>query len=397
MYIDKDNINKIIKRIGLSNKPFNIFENEIINFFDVISKKILSEKKYKEFPDLVAYGFWCRKKNLLNISKNYPKKQIGRGLVFHICPSNIPLNFAFSLAFGLLSGNCNLVRLPSIEFSQVKLINNLINKIIKKKEFKNLKKKIFLISYNRSEEISKILSLKSDARMIWGGDETIKKFKYFETKPKCVDLTFSNRFSISLINSDVYSKLHQLERKKLANNFIKDCFTMDQQGCSSPKAVFWVGKSIKKNKERFWIEINKSLKKKNDFNLAKANKKIYQIHKNILSSPQIYKFNSSNFQTIRLNLLKGKKNLNIEDFQAGYGTFIEIDIKTIKELKKYISEKCQTITQFGFESDHIKKVIIKENFRGIDRIVKMGMAFEISNIWDGYDIINILSRKITSV
>ena len=122
-----------------------------------------------------------------------------------------------------------------------------------------------------------------------------------------------------------------------------------------------------------------------------------QIHKNILSSPQIYKFNSSNFQTIRLNLLKGKKNLNIEDFQAGYGTFIEIDIKTIKELKKYISEKCQTITQFGFESDDIKKVIIKENFRGIDRIVKMGMAFEISNIWDGYDIINILSRKITSV
>lgn len=397
MYIDNSNLNKIIKKISLSNKPFSIFEAEIINFFDAVSNKILSEKKYKEFPDLVAFGFWCRKKNLLNISKNYPQKQIGRGLVFHLSPSNVPLNFAFSLAFGLLSGNSNIVRLPSIEFSQVKLISNLINKIINKKEFKNLKKKIFLISYNRSEEISRALSLKSDARMIWGGDETIKRFKYFETKPKCVDLTFSNRFSISLINSNVYSKLNPLERKKLVNNFIKDCFTMDQQGCSSPKAVFWVGKSIKKIKEKFWVEINKSLKKKNDFNLSKANKKIFQIHKNILSNPSIYKVNYSNFQTVRLNLLKRKKNLNIENFQAGYGTFIEIDIKTIKDLQKYISEKCQTITQFGFESDDIKRVIIKEKFRGIDRIVKMGMAFEISNIWDGYDIINVLSRKITSI
>ena len=158
-----------------------------------------------------------------------------------------------------------------------------------------------------------------------------------------------------------------------------------------------VGKSKKKNKEQFWDEINKDLNKKNNFDLSKTNKKIYQIHKNILSNPNIYKVNSSNFQTVRLNLLKGKKNLNIENFQAGYGTFIEIDIKNVKDIKKYISEKCQTITQFGFNSDDIKKIIIEENFRGVDRIVKMGMAFEISNIWDGYDIINILSRKIASI
>lgn len=397
MYIDKHNINQIIKKINLSNKPFCIFENEIINFFETISNTILSKKKFSKFPDLVAFGFWCRKKNLISISENYQQKQIGRGLVFHISPSNVPMNFAFSLAFGLLSGNCNLVRLPSIEFVQVKLLCNLIDEIINKKRFKNLKKKIFLVSYNRSEEISKILSIKSDARMIWGGDETIKSFKYFETKPKCVDLTFSNRFSISLINSEVYSKLNDLKRKRLINNFIKDCFTMDQQGCSSPKAVFWVGKCKKKNKEQFWDEINKDLNKKNNFDLSKTNKKIYQIHKNILSNPNIYKVNSSNFQTVRLNLLKGKKNLNIENFQAGYGTFIEIDIKNVKDIKKYISEKCQTITQFGFNSDDIKKIIIEENFRGVDRIVKMGMAFEISNIWDGYDIINILSRKIASI
>ena len=82
-----------------------------------------------------------------------------------------------------------------------------------------------LISYNRSDKVSKTLSIKSDARMIWGGDETIKKFKSFETKPRCVDLTFSNRFSVSLINSKTFSKLDNLKRKRVINNFIKDCFT----------------------------------------------------------------------------------------------------------------------------------------------------------------------------
>ena len=41
------------------------------------------------------------------------------------------------------------------------------------------------------------------------------------------------------------------------------------------------------------------------------------------------------------------------------------------------------------------KVFIK-NFRpnGIDRIVPLGKSSEFSLVWDGYDLINILSRKI---
>ena len=49
MYIDKHNINQIIKKINLSNKPFCIFENEIINFFDIISNVILSKKKFNTY------------------------------------------------------------------------------------------------------------------------------------------------------------------------------------------------------------------------------------------------------------------------------------------------------------------------------------------------------------
>ena len=58
---------------------------------------------------------------------------IGRGLAYHIAPSNIPINFAYSLVFGLLSGNTNIVRLSSKNFIQIKLLCDLFFKILKKK------------------------------------------------------------------------------------------------------------------------------------------------------------------------------------------------------------------------------------------------------------------------
>ena len=122
---------------------------------------------------------------------------LGRGTVLHITPSNVPMNFSYSLAFGLLSGNNNIVRLPSRNFIQVKLFCDTISKIFKQAKFLKIKKKICLIHYNNSDEISSELSKSVDARLIWGGDETIKKFKSYFTLPRCVDLSFSNRYSIS--------------------------------------------------------------------------------------------------------------------------------------------------------------------------------------------------------
>ena len=70
------------------------------------------------------------KQNFLSSSN-----RIGLGLVFHIAPSNIPTNFAYSLIFGLLSGNSNIVKVPSKNFDQIKIICNIFRKIFKKKIF----------------------------------------------------------------------------------------------------------------------------------------------------------------------------------------------------------------------------------------------------------------------
>ena len=54
---------------------------------------------------------------------------------------HVPINFAYSLIFGLLTGNSNIVKVPSQNFVQIKIICDAINKVLKK-GFNNIKKTV---------------------------------------------------------------------------------------------------------------------------------------------------------------------------------------------------------------------------------------------------------------
>ena len=73
------------------------------------------------------------------------KNLIGLGLVFHITPANIPTNFVYSLIFGLLTGNSNILKVPSKKFKEIDIICNVLKKIIKKMKFLKIKFQLFNI------------------------------------------------------------------------------------------------------------------------------------------------------------------------------------------------------------------------------------------------------------
>ena len=382
----------IIGNFNLKDGPNDVFDKDTILFLNDLSKEVLNSSICKKFPDLVSFGFWCRRSNIRKIFNNYSffKNRMGRGTVLHITPSNVPTNFAYSMVFGLLSGNNNIIRLPSKNFLQVEVLCSILKKLSKKRIYKIIFKRLLLIKYDNSDLISSELSEIAEARIIWGGDNTVNKFKTFKTKPRCIDLAFANRYSISLIDSNKLIKLSSKNLSALAKKFYNDTYTMDQFGCSSPNSVFWLGKN-KIAKKNFWHELNKIVNDKYDLDLSGANKKITNLMNYTLGKNKGLKVNISNFSLIKLK----SKKFNFGNFEnVSFGTFVEIDLKNINHLQKYTSEKLQTITYYGTNFKSIKKFIIKNKIKGIDRIVPIGNAFDLTPEWDGIDIISTLSRTL---
>ena len=185
---------------NLIHKPFNSLT---INFLSELSRLIIQDKKNKIYPDLISFAFWIRSSRIINFKKKIIDldSKVSKGTIFHISPSNVPLNFAYSFVFGLLTGNSNIIKLPNKNFKQVKIFCEIINNLFNKKEFNELKNKNSFIKYNSGiSEITKNYSIQSNVRIIWGGDKTVRSVKQLDTSLKNLDIVFSDRTSIAVLN-----------------------------------------------------------------------------------------------------------------------------------------------------------------------------------------------------
>ena len=91
------------------------FSEPVMDFLSALSERIKSDDLLRSDEEIRAFGFWCRRANLERYRNQYTGNdfRLGRGLVFHIAPSNIPAMFAWSMAIGLLAGNSNIIRISS--------------------------------------------------------------------------------------------------------------------------------------------------------------------------------------------------------------------------------------------------------------------------------------------
>ena len=186
--------------------------------------------------------------------------------------------------------------------------------------------------------------------------------------------------------------LNTYDFTRIIKRFYNDTYTMDQKGCSSPQAIVWLGKENKKIKEKFYKLLSKIAINNFDQNLAVTNEKISKLSLIAANSKLNFKLKFKNFNLVVVKL----KNFNteIEKIRPYNGTFVEINTNNLREIKKIISKKCQTVTYFGIESKKIKNFVIESGLSGVDRIVPVGRALDMNLIWDGKDLIFSLSRII---
>lgn len=369
------------------------FSNDIIKFLSNFSIQLNKENKNFKFADISSLVFWCREKNLIRLKKKYNQKnKIGLGIIFHITPSNVPTNFCYSLIFGLLTGNTNIVKVPSQKFDQIKIICDALKKTMKINS--RLNNRIIIVKYNSEEDqITDYFSKKCIVRIIWGGDTTIKNVRRFELKPRAKDITFSNRYSISLINLDKINNYKiKDEIRILIKNFYNDTFLNDQNACTTPHLIVWLGK--KKNFiDLFWNELLKFVKKNYEYKSINFLEKYTMLLNHILRLDNISQL--TNYENliyrIRLKSINNLNHLNV----GKWGLFFEFNSKNLKILNTFINENYQTITYYGLPKEKILNYILVNKLNGVDRIVPIGQSMNMDDLfWDGHDLFSALTREI---
>ena len=380
----------------LVNIPVMVYEQSRINFLSDFSKALLSEQDIRKYPDVATFAFWCRASNLIKINNELDSKhlRVGLGLIYHNSPSNVPVNFAFSLAFGILSGNSSVVRLSSKESESAQFIINALNKLLEVPKYHEIKKIVVIIKFNHDDEVNNFWMSIADGRVIWGGDETVAKMRTYPCKPRAREVVFPDRFSLCAINAIKIVASNNDDLDKLCVNLFNDIYIMDQNACSSPQLLNWVGNAatIKKAKGMLWPLFLEYVNSRHSLEPIQYMNKYVDACKSAINNDNVLRVKYKD------NLLF---NIELSHFheqqhnQRGYsGTIHEISIESLNELSAIVDDRYQTLTYYGFEVEELKSFIISSKLRGIDRIVPIGRSLDMSVIWDGYDIINHLSRIV---
>ena len=231
-----------------------------------------------------------------------------------------------------------------------------------------------------------------NARLIWGGDNSINNIRKFPLDHRAIDIAFADRYSFCVINTSEILKLSVNEIKRLAEKFYNDTYLVDQNACSSPHLILWLGKKVDKAKEKFWKTLRDYVEKKYKLTDTASIDKYTQLCGNILSLKNIQNYNRYSNSVYTVSLKKLDKN--IHNLRGKWGYFYEYSINDLNKIKSCINNKYQTLTYFGLNKDILKNFILTNHLEGIDRIVPIGQALDISFFWDGYDMNRILSRIV---
>jgi len=376
-------------------RPLPVFSDEVVAYLNSLSRELYKNTNLKHFPDVATFAFYCRRANIAQLKGKYligDYIKLGRGIVFHISPSNVPVNFAYSFLVGLLTGNSNIVRVPSKSFEQVDMIVNAINLLNKQNKFSKVASRVVLVKYKRSHNATDIFSSICDIRVIWGGDATIQRIRKKPLPPKAFDVTFSDRYSMCIVNADVYARDGKFD--EVARNFYNDTYLFDQNACTSPHLIVWTGtrENVNKSQEVFWNALQKILEREYGINPVLSIDKITNFCCQAVLTDGVK--NIHNKDNLLWRVALSKLNIHVNKFCCSGGYFSEYHAADLLELAPIINRKYQTVAYYGFEQKELIQLIDKLQPFGIDRIVPIGRTMDFGLIWDGYNLIETLSRKI---
>lgn len=369
-------------------RPLHPFDDSVVDFLDDLSREL---RGVRDYPDVATFGFWCRRAALLRERSRYDdvSERLGRGVVFHSTPSNVAVNFAFSFVVGLLAGNANIVRLPARPFEQVDIICAAVRELLKGRHA-DMAPYVAFVRYPPVREISDDFSAMCDVRVVWGGDVTVAEMRHSPLPSRSIEVTFADRHSIAVIDSDAY--LAAENKNAIARGFYNDTYYTDQNACTSPRIVFWLGGRNEEARDDFWGRIHGLASEEYVLTAVQSVGKLNAAY--LVASQRPVRLVETEDMYVTRVYVKDV-DAGLMDYKYNSGFYFEKDIDSLDEIVGVCDLRCQTLTYFGVPKEELVAFIERTRPSGIDRCVPIGKSMDFTLVWDGYDLIRQLSRRIT--
>lgn len=378
---------------GVPAVPFN---DEILAFCADFSRRLFRDSNAAHYPELQALAFWMRKAELTRLAAEFTQLQkpgallVPRGLVFHVPPANVDTIFIYSWLVSVLTGNRNVIRLSPRAADQTVTICRVFNEAMAAAP-ESLRQNTVMLRYGHEREITQAISAAADVRILWGGDNSVNSLRSVPLPPHAKELTFSDRYSFAVIRALSYLEADEQRRRQLAADFFNDVFWFDQMACSSPRLLIWQGAAAETtDASRDFLQLVQDHARQRDYHVQPQTR----LNRFAFACRAVIDQRATGYQDLgEFVILDVNASYDFSREHCGGALLLQSRISALNELESFISRRDQTMTYFGFDTPELSALALRLN--GLDRIVPVGQALNFNRFWDGYDLLQELTRHVS--
>jgi len=374
------------------------FGPERIEALNKLSRAILTTPSLRGDDASTAFAFWLRPGYVGEVHRHYdamceryPDAVVQpAGLVFHIAPGNVDTMFLYSWALSFLCGNQNAIRISRRSGGLLADLLGCMNTLMEQHPW-IAAENIFCQYPREAADITQFFSEQCDLRVVWGGNETIRRIRNISLNPHASERCFSSKYSLAILKVEAFLAADAGERQQVFEKLYNDIYPFDQMACSSPHAICWVGNEAERTKAipLFQDGFRTVLEAKGHQDSAGAAVKRYS-HAFEMAAENRGRVALENAGCLHVDCTR---NELVRDLCGG-GFLSHYAMGDLTELAGQLSPRDQTIVHYGFKPAELKAFAQSELHRGIDRMVPLGASLNFHHIWDGFDLLRDFSRLL---
>lgn len=375
------------------------FSQNAVNFVSALSSLVLRDARFRDHPELVAFGYQMRRKAVEALAPTLRPAGTGglvrgRGLALHFAPANVDTIFLYSLLLSLLAGNTNIVRISSKKSDQVDLIVDAMRELLARPEHALIRNRIIILRYLHDKVITDALTALCDLRVIWGGDTSVSAIRQSPLPFLARDVVFPDRWSMAVLDAAAF--LAASDPSEIARQLVNDAYWFGQMACSSPRLLIWRGERAlcEAASDRLVAEMKRHAEAfaENLDPIDYVNKRVFEDASAIDYGARLHSAATSLVSILEIPLerlgLTGQPHV-------GGGIFLSAHVAELRDLEKLMTRKLQTVVSYGVAAEDWRELLSSGEVSGVDRIVPPGTALDFSPVWDGMSLLREFTRETT--